>query len=470
MYDKNPVETTDNGKSVKYFYYIDIEKAIDSSCDKIDSIISVPENKIITSNFGKNIELDLSSREMEFKNKKFPLNIIFTSTSDWYSGYLNYYNQNSVIKAQYEEFEKNILKPVNKYLISIMTLKKETELEAVCKVFENVNTGGITLTSFELVTAMFARYGFKLRDDWEKIKAENFSDGIFKANDAKKEILSSTDFLTTCRIFAGYKSGKYKVKTKYKRNEVLNLTLDDYEKYKKIVINGFMEAQKFLQEERIFVPENLPYTTQLIPLAIICAIFSEDGNINTDFVREKIRKWFWCGIFGEIYKGGANYGRFVNDIVDMQNWIKNETALPKTINAAQFNPLDLKKLKSRNSAAFKGFIALILKNGSKDFINGRGMDFQSYENEKIDMHHIFPQKICKKENYNSEKWKSIINQTPISSDSNKFIGGNYPKDYLKKILNERKVSSRQKLECVHTKESTIIANKINPEYKISNLS
>ena len=219
-------------------------------------------------------------------------------------------------------------------------------------------------------------------------------------------------------------------------------------KYKDIVIKGFLRAKSFLQEEGIFVPENLPYTTQLIPLAIICAIFDEEGKFNTDFAKEKIRRWFWCGIFGGIYKGGANYGRFVNDISDMAKWIEDENSVPKTIIDAQFNPLDLKKLKSRNSAAFKGFIALILKNGSKDFINGSGMNFQSYENEKIDMHHIFPKKVCEEKKYNPEQWKSIINQTPISSESNKIIGGDNPNRYLKKILDEKKVSSRKKLNAI----------------------
>jgi hypothetical protein len=39
------------------------------------------------------------------------------------------------------------------------------------QIFENVNTGGVPLTVFELVTATFAADGFNLRDDWEKSKA-----------------------------------------------------------------------------------------------------------------------------------------------------------------------------------------------------------------------------------------------------------------------------------------------------------
>ena len=44
---------------------------------------------------------------------------------------------------------------------------KQTPKIAVCQVFEKVNTGGVSLTVFELVTAGFAADGYNLREDWE---------------------------------------------------------------------------------------------------------------------------------------------------------------------------------------------------------------------------------------------------------------------------------------------------------------
>lgn len=48
--------------------------------------------------------------------------------------------------------------------------------------------------------------------------------------------------------------------------------------------------------------------------------------------------------------------------------------LPKTISDAYFSPIRLLGLQSRQSAAYKGIMALILKNQSKDFISGQDMD------------------------------------------------------------------------------------------------
>lgn len=56
-----------------------------------------------------------------------------------------------------------------------------------------------------------------------------------------------------------------------KKKDVLNLTLVEYKKYADSLTEGFMEAEKLLQEERIFVDDDVPYSTQLIPLSAICA-------------------------------------------------------------------------------------------------------------------------------------------------------------------------------------------------------
>ena len=60
LFSPNPVHTkTDKGKDIQRYYYIDIEKALNPEVDRIDAIVSIPETKIITSNFGRNVDLDI---------------------------------------------------------------------------------------------------------------------------------------------------------------------------------------------------------------------------------------------------------------------------------------------------------------------------------------------------------------------------------------------------------------------------
>lgn len=73
-YCKDPVNTTtDKGKNIKRFYYLDINKCLDENEDREDAVLSIPEDRKIKSNFDRNIVLDLSTRELKYEHEMFPL-------------------------------------------------------------------------------------------------------------------------------------------------------------------------------------------------------------------------------------------------------------------------------------------------------------------------------------------------------------------------------------------------------------
>lgn len=433
LYNLNPVHTrTDKGKDIQRYYYIDIEKALDSSVDRVDAIVSVPETRMITSNFGRDVDLDLSTPDKEYEHKMFPLNIILDTpkTFVWQQEYLKYHNNDSDVITEYMEFQTKIIMAVIQYKMPVILLDKSTPKEAVCQVFENVNTGGVSLTVFELVTAIFAMDDFELRKDWEDRKKQYFNGDLLS-------IISATDFLTACTLLSTYKKGGT---VSCKKKDVLNLTLDEYKKYCEDLTAGFVEAEKILQEERIFSSKDLPYTTQFILLAVLCTLLADGNQIKVANIKNKIKQWYWCGVFGEMY-GGANETRYALDVNGVMEWIADDTKLPRTVQESFFNPTRLLGLQSRLSAAYKGIMALVLKNHCQDFISGREMDFTVFKAENIDIHHIFPAAYCEKQGYNRTLWNSVVNKTPITYSTNREIGGVAPSVYLSKIENSGKVTT-----------------------------
>lgn len=433
LYSKKPVFTkTDKGKAIYRYYYLDIKKAMDPSADDEDVVISIPETKQVTSNFGQKIELDLSTRQDEFRQKMFPLNIILDSAEEqkWQNEYYAYYNYDPTVIQQFTGLFSEIILPVQKYAMPVILLDKETPKEAVCQVFENVNTGGVSLTVFELVTAIFAMDDFPLRRDWDNRKETYFSGEILN-------VVTSTDFLTALTLLSSFLAGGT---VSCKKKDVLALKLTAYKKYADDLCKGFLIAEKLLQEERIFSSRDLPYTTQLILLAAICTVLMDGNKIYTTTVKNMVKQWYWCGVFGELY-GSANETRYANDITQVVKWITEGGDLPKTVTDFFFNPIRLLGLQSRQAAAYKGIMALILKNHARDFISGAEMDFSTYANEKIDIHHIFPKDHCIRQKYDRAKWNSIVNKTPISASSNREIGGVAPSAYLRKLEKKGSVLS-----------------------------
>lgn len=424
LYGEGAVRTrTDKGKEIYRYYYISIEQVLDADADRLDAIISVPETKQLTSDFGRKVELDLTTPNKEYAAKMFPLNIILdpAKTFQWEQAYLAHYGHEANISKEYSDFKSRIVMPAFQYKIPVITLEKDTPKEAVCQVFENVNQGGVSLTVFELVTAIFAMEDFDLRQDWEHRVRTYFSGDLLN-------VVTSTDFLTACTLLAAYQ-GKGTVSCKKK--DVLNLKLTDYKAYADALCEGFREAADLLAEERIFARREIPYTTQLIPLAVLCTLLLEKNQIKSSNVKQRIKQWYWCGVFGELY-GSANETRYVNDVVGVMRWLDGGE-LPKTVQDAYFNAPRLLLLRTRQSAAYKGVMALILKHGSKDFISGQDMDFTQFKAANIDIHHIFPRSYCIKSGLPEEKWDSVINKTPISYITNREIGGAAPSEYLKHI-------------------------------------
>lgn len=82
------VETiTPKKKRVRRWFYIDIAKALDASVEREDAVISVPEDRIIATDFNRTVVLDVSNQEREFERLMFPVASIF----DWDNWQLSFF-------------------------------------------------------------------------------------------------------------------------------------------------------------------------------------------------------------------------------------------------------------------------------------------------------------------------------------------------------------------------------------------
>ena len=437
---KEPVETkTDKGKDIKRFYYLDIKKCLDDNEDRYDAILPVPEDRRIKTDFDRKIVLDLSTRELEYEHEMFPVNIIFDSSAreDWADGSKEYHDYGKVFMERYKAFRTNVIETITGYKLPVITLGKETPREAVCKVFENVNTGGVALTVFELVTATFATYEFDLRADWEACKEIIWGIHDSLNTDVMRGV-DETAFLTTITLYTSYFADTM---TTCKKKDVLALDFESYKANKPAVLEGYMLARKFLFSQYVFRMRDLPYTTQLIPLAAICAVIGK-SSFNLPRTQKILARWFWCGIMGEMY-GGANETRYANDIEDVVAEIQGKESLNRTVNAAYFSASRLISLQTRNSAAYKGIMALVYRESCRDFMKGTTMDIVKSMDESPDIHHIFPESYCTKQGYSKSKWNSIINKTPLLPESNRQIGGDAPSKYSQKIMKAAQIDEDQ---------------------------
>jgi len=439
----NRVVNTRNSKGyeIKRWYYIDMVKALDTNSDLEEAIFSINENKIITENIGRDIILDLSTEENEFKNLMYPVSMV-DNYDEWRTKFIEYWDYDRDKIKFWNEFEKKIIKGFNGYNLPVIVMKKENTKEAVCQVFEKVNTGGVSLTVFELLTASFASDEFDLKADWEDIK-NKFKPYKILNNTSNTDIIQAiTLYSTFNKRLAAITSGLTEniPSVSAKRKEMLNLTLSEYLKYRDEIVEGFIKSSKILVENHIFNSRDLPYSTQLVPMAAILAKLGD--KIDNVGNKNKLMRWFWCGVFGELY-GSANETRYALDMIQVTDWIENNAEEPKTIYDANFSPSRLNTLRTRNSAAYKGVYALMMDENTKDWLSATKIDFITYFSESIDIHHIFPVAWCEKNNIPRNDFDCIINKTPLSGRTNRIVSGDAPSKYLERLKKRAGVSDSE---------------------------
>jgi hypothetical protein len=168
-------------------------------------------------------------------------------------------------------FVDKVLEPFRNYALPVISLKKETSKEAVCLVFEKVNTGGVPLSVFELITATWAADGFNLRDDWFGGRGKSGRHARLSKKPLLRD-LQPTDFLQGVSLLhslekrtqdlAAGRSGKEASGVTAKREHVLEMPLAAFGKWAERLTKGYEQAERFLRSEVPTLPGH-PEPTRL---------------------------------------------------------------------------------------------------------------------------------------------------------------------------------------------------------------
>ena len=413
------------GKKLSRRYYIHMKTAL-AGDDRIDdAVISVPGDGVVRTNFGKDVELDLSDADKERAAGYFPVRLLFGGPEivTWLFALED--------KEEASHFHANIVQPASTYNIPAIELDTSTSKSAVATVFEKVNTGGLPLNVFELLTATFAGnktyfdqtgQDFRLNDDWEATQKRLTSYPVLAG-------LENTDFLQTVSLLSSFHGP---TATTARKEDILKLELEDYLAWAAKVRDALAWVAGFLDSLHIHVAGDLPYPKLVVPLAAIKVVLGDDADVHG--INKRLRQWFWCGVLGELY-GGAIETRFARDLEQVPAWARATedptVPRPRTIDDATFVESRLHSLRTRNSAAYKGIYALLMAKETYDWLLSQPFDKAHFLAMQVDIHHIFPKAWCLKNGIDDERRESIVNKTPLAKKTNIRLGGNAPSVYLK---------------------------------------
>lgn len=421
--------TTRNGRGaeVKVWYYLDIDKVLDPEADREDAVIAVPESKIMRAGSFRAAAVDLTTPEEEAAERLFPLHLVLDDLGKnaWHQRFVELDVANWPTWAGLNR----ILERIANFQVPLIKLKKDTDKVAVCSVFERVNTGGVVLDVFELLTASYAgdrKYArehdgedFHLVGDWKQIQERVREKWVALWH------LEPTDFLMALALVNNLKKGRT---VGCKRKDLLDLPLEDYLRWAPELEKALDWCGGFLQRQGVYAYQDLPYRTQLVPLAAIKAVLGD--RTDEAKVEDLIARWYWCGVFGELY-GGNTESRFPRDLEQVLAWIDGGP-LPDTVAEATFNRNRLDTMATRNSAAYKGMVGLLIKHEVVDwYYTDQPFTVESAIDTEADLWQIFPKAWAERNGLKKDpRITSIVNKTVLSLRAGRTMAGSAPAAYL----------------------------------------
>jgi len=330
------------------------------------------------------------------------------------------------------------VKPIEEYDFPMVTLNEETSGSAVCMIFETLNRTGIKLSVYDLLTARFWPVDFNLRQQWGEAQDKSPILKEFKID--PYYILQVIALLEP----GVDKDGKVRAPS-IKRSAILEMKVEQSRRGWNAAVNGLAEALSILRDDcGVLEPGLLPYNTILIPMGAVWATQKEITGADAGANRLKILRWFWCSVFGQKYENAPN-SQAEKDFAELQRWMKGGEP-PESVSEFKFG-INLRQVKPRQRAVYRGIMSLILQNGALDFHKRGKITVQLFADRKnpVDDHHIFPRVYLDNKGVSTSLRDCILNRTFIDSDTNRRLGKRAPSEYFNEIRTKHGVNETDDL-------------------------
>lgn len=367
------------------------------------------------------------SIERQAESLVFPLRVVFGERGgfeEWLDRVLEIRPEKSdekkALKQSLRDAQRSWIRTIEEYEFPMVTLAEDTSADAICTIFETLNRTGVKLSVFDLLVARFWPEDVRLRDLWEKAQEQHPIIAEFEVE--PYYVLQSVALITATAA------------PSCKRQDVLRMKVGQIRNGWDRAIAGLAYALQILRDDcGVILPQWLPYNTMLIPMAASLSPSERPVGPHVGAVRDKVQRWFWCSVFGQAYENAPN-SQAAKDYGELTSWFQGAQE-PETVSGFSFDAGALRQTTPRQRAIYRGTIALVLRNGARDFHTCNRITAAMMLQEKIDDHHIFPQSYL--ENQSTPVANTlrdcVLNRTLIDKETNVRIGKRAPSVYLREI-------------------------------------
>ena len=378
-------------------------------------------------------ELDgLDKRQVQYQQRVLPCTELLRSGDflRWRDGLDDWLREHE--PAEHTRFREQWRDPWTKAVTDFQTFEvplvelprvEEGDSQAigrVCAIFEKLNSTGVELSVYDLLTARLYRSGIKLHDlwnaacakhkrlaDWSKGRAENQKFGV--------------QVLRTLALMRNLDP---------KPRILIELSPEGFERdweRAAAAVDRALELLTHVGQDGfgVFDKKWLP-GFGLVPVLAALRAHIDDLKLGDD-ARADLRRWYWCNVFLERYSSAVE-SKSRKDWTEMNEYWTSK-ALPSVFVEAQTRigaeGFSVADSASNASAVYSGVFCLLAQRGARDWRRVEDIQLQELQD-----HHIFPQAFLKRHAIKDRvSVNTIINRTLISDETNNKIKDKAPAEY-----------------------------------------
>jgi hypothetical protein len=299
----------------------------------------------------------------------------------------------------------------------------------VCAIFEKMNSKGVRLSVYDLLTARLYKYGIDQHQLWEAAVASH--DLLNQFSDGKPDEYG-VYLLRTVALIRGFDA---------KSQTLINLSAENYERdwcQAALYTEKALERLTSTNEHGfgVFAQKWIPYSTMISPMAAM--LYAIEHKQLDHRAYKLMRRWYWASVFCERYAGAveSTIYRDYQDFLKSSSDLEYESVAQREarVNLIENTSFTLRTV-SRVNAIYRGCMCLIALKGAKDLQADDSIEFHTLED-----HHVFPRAYLEKERkpnsaaISGDLINSIVNRTLISSTTNRRISRSSPSNYLQRVV------------------------------------
>lgn len=302
------------------------------------------------------------------------------------------------------------------YQIPLVIIDRGDSTEAICRIFETINSTGTRLTTFDLAVARFFPDP-DLHKLWQQSKQDYSILDRFPVEGER-----------VLQLITGLVGGLDNKYVELTRGALLKLKKQEIKDLWDFAAKSLATAYHWAEDHGA-TPGMISNDALLVPVSYFLSKITPEWKKQNPNYLLILEKWFFANSLQQGSRQASNY-RLSLAMQAMQNWIATgEIPSMPDVRLKKSELLILFKSDTR----YRAIHSLLRWRNPRDLWTN-----EIISSDDIEDHHIFPAVISKRDNDKSLKRNidSIVNRLLVSRVTNRTLGDRYPSDYLVGLVND----------------------------------